>query len=105
MYEPKIPSGHHSNVKIVPINENKIDDNKILYSISYRTFKSIRDLISYYQTYDFSEIIEDTTQQIFHRLEKPLTRIIDIEQQEWYQSSLSGKQAEELLLGVSSKEQ
>ncbi len=97
-------SAFNSEVKSIEIKETKDEDGKSLYSLSQRKFESILDLVSYYRTYDFAEVIDGSSKTVLYRLGKPLPRDTwrqELERQSWYQPNLTRQQAEELLLGVS----
>lgn len=91
-------------VKSVEIKESINENGKCFYALSTKTFESISDLVAHYRTYDFAEVIPNTTETILHRLSKPLPRATwfqELERQQWYQPNITRAQAEELLLGVS----
>jgi hypothetical protein len=96
----------NSEVKSIEIKETKDEDGKCLYSLSQKKFESILDLVSYYRTYDFAEVIDGSSKTVLYRLGKPLPRETwrqELERQPWYQPKITREQAEALLLGVSLK--
>ncbi|CAF4047827.1 unnamed protein product [Rotaria sp. Silwood2] len=93
----------NSTVKSIQIEEERNKDGKILYFLSQKKFDSIPDLVSHYRTYDFAEIVGESTKTISYRLTKPLPRAKwrqELQRQPWYQPNLTRQQAEELLLGI-----
>jgi len=97
-------SAFNSEVKSIEIKETKDQDGKLLYWLSHKKFESILDLVSYYRTYDFAELIDGSTKTVLYRLGRPLPRETwhqELERQPWYQPNLTREQAEELLFAVS----
>ncbi len=97
-------SAFNSEVKSIEIKETKDQDGKCLYWLSQKKFESILDLVSYYRTYDFVELVDGSTKTVLYRLGRPLPRETwhqELERQPWYQPNITKEQAEELLLAVS----
>lgn len=90
-------------VKSIEIKETKLLDGKLQYSMSQKKFDSIPELISFYKTYDFTQVPNETSRTNAYRLSKALPRptwqeeLLDMS---WYQPTLSRQQAEQLLAGV-----
>ena len=91
-------------VTSIEIKETEGPEGKRQFAMSQKKFDSIPELISFYKTYDFSQVSNNTNRPNSYRLTKALPRPTwqeELIEKQWYQPSLSREQADQLLCGVS----